>query len=142
MITRTIRTFIKLPPGDRALAVEAFGQLSKAYVITRFRSFEVAVIHGSLPLGERPTAPAGDTVRRVVVAVNGVADRLPFRALCFQRGLAVQSMLRRRGIDARLHYGVGYGAGDLSAHVWVSVDGVLVIGEEASDRHARLVTTP
>jgi hypothetical protein len=36
-------------------------------------------------------------------------------------------MLRRRGFDARLHYGIA-NAGGLKAHVWVSVDGKIVIG--------------
>lgn len=38
-------------------------------------------------------------------------------------------MLRRRGIDARLHYGIGFSESrDLQAHVWICVAGKIVIG--------------
>jgi hypothetical protein len=52
-------------------------------------------------------------------------------------------MLRRRGIDARLHYGLtddGHNA--LRAHVWVeALEEILVGGEDAGD-YVRVATFP
>lgn len=61
--------------------------------------------------------------------VDALAERAPFRAVCLQRGLALQWMLRRRGVDAMLHYGVKLSDGEgPSAHVWVSVGEDVVSG--------------
>jgi hypothetical protein len=76
-------------------------------------------------------------------AVNAWADRVPWRAVCFQRGLALQLMLRRRGIPALLHYGVMQdGERGLQAHVWVSVNGRAVQGGEEAAGFACLATFP
>ena len=57
---------------------------------------------------------------------------MPWRTLCIEKGLAVQRMLRRGGVDAVLHYGArrSVKTGELEAHVWVSVSGEIVIGGE------------
>jgi len=39
-------------------------------------------------------------------------------------------MLRRRRIDSRLHYGIRRDTERLSAHVWIEVDGRVILGEE------------
>ena len=64
--------------------------------------------------------------------------------MCIEQGLAAQRMLRRRGIDARLHYGArnGHSASRLEAHVWVTVDGVPVIGGAEAARYAAIATYP
>jgi hypothetical protein len=46
----------------------------------------------------------------------------------------MQWMLRRRSVPSRLHYGLRQESGRLTAHVWVTVDGQTVIGEEASNQ--------
>jgi len=63
--------------------------------------------------------------------IEAAARRVPWRTVCFQKGVALQSMLRRRGIDARLHYGVRYEPSEkLEAHVWVATADAIVIGGE------------
>jgi hypothetical protein len=80
---------------------------------------------------------------RVRWAVIACAHWIPWRALCFQQGLAVQLMLRRRGIPSVLYYGV---APDdrrgLSAHVWVCDGDVNIVGGEIATRYAVLATFP
>jgi hypothetical protein len=83
------------------------------------------VAFGTVPLGDPQPVNVPDLGR----AVAGVARRAPFRALCFEQGLTVQRMLRRRGLPAVLHYGIGAGAPP-RAHVWVSLDGEIVHGGE------------
>jgi hypothetical protein len=81
-------------------------------------------------------------VRRVRWAVEACADRAPWRAMCFQRGLAVHFILRRRGIASVLHYGVAKSEDGLRAHVWVSESGKAVIGGEEARQFACVASFP
>ena len=79
-------------------------------------------------------------VRRVVQAW---ARRVPWKTVCFQIGLAAHWMLRRRGLDSRLHYGVGRRDQDeLAAHVWVTLQDKVVVGEFEAAQFAHLATFP
>jgi len=75
-------------------------------------------------------------------AVDAWGSRVPWKAVCFQRGLALHLMARRRGIDSVLHYGVAQDADGLAAHVWVSIDGRTVIGGEQAPRFTCLARFP
>lgn len=116
--------------GNRLLA-EAVTQLFRAWFAVRFLPFRSAVTSGSTPLGEKTAA----AVHQLVWAVIAASAHVPWRSVCFQQGLALQRMLRRRGIDARLHYGIGHSdVGEMRAHVWVSVGGRIVIGGEQAQQ--------
>ncbi|HEU0044530.1 lasso peptide biosynthesis B2 protein [Sphingomonas sp.] len=80
---------------------------------------------------------------QVIWAIEAVARRMPWRTVCFQKGLALHLMLRRRGVPAMLHYGAGKDPeGALAAHVWISVDGQTVLGGDVADRFHCLATYP
>lgn len=82
-------------------------------------------------------------VQMVTWAIDRAAKRSPMRALCFERGLAAQIMLRRRGVDSTLFYGVAPGAvASLDAHVWVLDRGQDVAGAAASAGYAVLASFP
>lgn len=82
-------------------------------------------------------------MRQIRWAVRTTARLVPWRALCFETGLATHQMLRRRGISSALHYGVRHAPdGKLGAHVWVSVRGHAVIGGEVAPDFACLATYP
>lgn len=82
-----------------------------------------------------------DGIARIAWAVGAAARRVPWRAVCFHEGIAVQRMLSRRAVAADLHYGVARGPdGGLPAHVWVSVQDQVVIGDEALSDYVRLAT--
>ncbi|MCW3797521.1 lasso peptide biosynthesis B2 protein [Sphingomonas sp. BN140010] len=90
----------------------------------------------------RGTSTAVDPAH-VRVAVRRASRRLPWRTLCFQEGLATHWMLRRRGLASRLHYGIRQQADALSAHVWVEVGGMPVIGaEEPATAHSPVAVYP
>lgn len=59
-----------------------------------------------------------------------------------QEALALQWLLRRRGVPSLLHYGIDPVGAELSAHVWVSLQGEILIGEKASFSHAQVATFP
>lgn len=122
-----IRALAWRSPAERRLLAEALLLLPAAATAIRLRSFPKVVGFGAVALGKATPV----SVRALTSAVLAAARRMPFRALCFEQGLTVQRMLRRRGLDARLHYGIAPGE-ELKAHVWVSVDGEIVHGGESA----------
>lgn len=121
------------------LIAEAGIALTVAAAATKLLPFRRYIALGSRPLGRQnhanrqPTAPI----------VKALADRAPFRAVCLQRGLALQWLLRRRGIDAMLHYGIKLGAdADMEAHVWVSHDGDVLIGAPQHQDYTEVARYP
>lgn len=132
---------------DTPLLAEALATLAWASAEIANKPFaHVAAIAGSRPVRGAPA----DTreIDRVVQAVQAWARRVPWRAVCFQQGLAVHLMLRRRGVRSRMHYGVSQtvektpGDKALGAHVWIGVGDRLVIGGEEAARFACLATYP
>ena len=81
-------------------------------------------------------------VQAVRIAVRRASRRLPWRIVCFQEALAVHWMLRVRGNPSRLHYGLKQADGRLTAHVWVTLAGAAVIGEEAYEGHVCVAVFP
>ena len=69
------------------------------------------------------------TARRVTGIVHKVTAHAPFRAVCLPRAMAAQWMLRRRGVQSQLDFGVRRGEdGALRFHAWLSVAGETVMG--------------
>lgn len=96
----------------------------------------------------RPTRAQGSEalqaqmVREVRWAVMVCAERAPWRTKCFEKGLAAQWMLRRRGVAAALHYGLAKQPDGLAAHVWVLAGETEVVGCEIRDQYAELARFP
>jgi Transglutaminase-like superfamily len=140
-----VRKFWRLPRHDRVLVLEAALWLSVA-------SFAIAVLPfrhvgrlAGIPIRRRepPSQTRLTEVRRIRWAVVASARRVPWRAMCFQQGLAAQFMLRRRGVSSVLYYGVAPDKQNgLSAHVWVRAGDIEVIGGETATRFAPLVAFP
>lgn len=63
--------------------------------------------------------------------IAATVDRLGrhTHAACLPRALAVQALLRRRGVPSRLCLGVARDGRSLFAHAWLEVDNKRVIGE-------------
>jgi hypothetical protein len=126
-----------------ALVAEAGAVLAVAAAAVHLMPFRHAIRFGS---GGSPDPGATlhmDELRRIERSVDQAAARVPWRTVCLQKGLALQWMLRRRGIDARLHYGIGKDeAGALCAHVWVSAGPTLLIGSEQAPRFRTVATYP
>ena len=127
---RTRSPFVRLfalSGEQRLLFVRAAVILTTVSAAVALLPFRRAIRLGSSRLRVSRAIPIAD----VLWAVEAVARRLPLRAVCIEKGLAVQWLLRSSGIDARLHYGAKHDAsGALEAHVWVTVDGKAIIGGE------------
>ncbi len=125
-----IARLVQLGWKDRLLLGEAMICLTAASLLISLLSFrKVARLMMS---GRKTVVTAPEALaRQTAWAVNACANRVPWRAVCFQRGLAAQMMLRRRGWAAVLNYGIRRDDdGALAAHVWARSGDVDVIGCE------------
>jgi len=81
--------------------------------------------------------------KEVGEAVNVAAEHMPLEMVCFPRGIAVQAMLRRRGILTTLYYGVAnLSDRGLGAHVWVQDAAEGVIGHHIAGHYTVLMQYP
>lgn len=132
--------FRRLGRERQSLLIEAAFELAAASAAVALLPFRRSIVRGSTPLAGRQRI---SSVESLIWAVEAAARRLPWRTMCIEQGLAAQRMLRRRGIDARLHYGArNRDFGKLEAHVWVTVDQVAVIGGAEAPGFAEIATYP
>jgi hypothetical protein len=134
-------TWLGLDRERRAMSIEALIALVGASLAIRVLPFVRVGDMASRPLGTR--AAEQDFLPKVVWAVTAWAERVPWRAVCFQKGLAAQMMLRRRGVDSTLYFGAARRPETgLEAHVWVKVGEIDVIGGEEAPDFAVLASFP
>ena len=134
-----------LSPAERWLVVEATCALGiAALAIALFPFRRIAASAGRRPAGtDLEEAERAQIVRQVRWAVVACARRVPWRAKCFEQGLAAQWMLRRRRIGATLFYGIRrVEDGALAAHVWLRAGALDVIGCENEDEFSELARFP
>jgi Transglutaminase-like superfamily len=137
--------FWRLSRQDRLLLLEAIVWLGIAALAVALLPFRHVGLLAARPIRTRevPSKERLDKARRIRWAIISTAARVPWRALCFQQGLAAQLMLRRRGIPSVLYYGAAQDdRSGLSAHVWVRDGDLDVIGGEMAYRFAILATFP
>ena len=134
------------PPARRparrnyALLAEALAAVAAASAAIKTAPFKrVARIASRRP--SRPRLAEPGEVLALRRAVETWARRAPWRVVCFQQGLALQMLLRRRGIASTLHYGIAQ-EDALKAHVWVSVAGETAIGGEEAPRFTEIACFP
>ena len=139
------RRLLRLSRSNKLALVEALLSLAAASAAIKMLPFRRTV--ELMPVRGRRAEPQADERDRLIAqcrwAVRVWADRVPWRAVCFQRGLALHLMLRRRGIRSVLHYGVAQNAAEgLRAHVWVDVGQRTVLGGEEATQFTRLASFP
>jgi hypothetical protein len=140
-----LRKFWRLSWQDRLLILEAVLWLAVAAFAIAVLPFRHVGYLAARPIrrSQRPWRTLLIDQKRVRWSIVATARRVPWRAMCFQQGLAAQFMLRRRGVSSVLYYGA---APDdlrgLSAHVWVRDGDMEVVGGGTASRYAVLTTFP
>ena len=114
-----IRIWAKLrSPADRSVLFEAAFLLPVVFV--GLRTIGWARMQRFL---DRPSAPVRRSVteaRHLAVLVEAVARRGPIRYNCLQRSVVLWRVMRGRGLEAQLRFGVRKEApGDHRFHAWV-----------------------
>ncbi|HEX8172993.1 MAG TPA: lasso peptide biosynthesis B2 protein [Thermoanaerobaculia bacterium] len=107
-------------PRTTGLAAECLLALACARIALRLAPQRA--LRGALD-GEASAAPADP---RVVAAFARAAARAPFAHNCMHRSLALQRVLARRGVRARLRIGLGAKPSLLPGHAWLEVNGAVV----------------
>jgi hypothetical protein len=94
---------VRLGRDNNRVLVEALATLAMASLAIRLLPFRrtVEMMQGKGGHPRPDPAKAERLTSQCRWAVTRWADRVPWRAVCFQRGLALHLMLRRRGIPSR-----------------------------------------
>ncbi|HEV2674715.1 MAG TPA: lasso peptide biosynthesis B2 protein [Aliidongia sp.] len=124
--------------------VEAFFCLAAARLGTLVLPFRWVAAFSATPTRRAPLPPEQRVapIRRIAGVVTVAARHTFFRAACLQQALAVQYMLRRRGVETVLNFGVSHDVGGaLAAHAWVTDGDAIVIGGPVG-RFPRLAQFP
>ncbi|HWB32679.1 MAG TPA: lasso peptide biosynthesis B2 protein [Acidobacteriaceae bacterium] len=127
-------------PADWALAAEAM--LLLAMFRVALAAMPVRRILGAMtqeridaPLTSKREATERElsVARRVEWAVGAATRHSPIEFVCFPQTLAGYAMLRRRGVDSVIVYGVrSTTCGELAAHTWLMVGEKTVTGAEGA----------
>jgi hypothetical protein len=134
---------VQRQPGDLLLAVEALVLLAFFRVclaVVPVRRIIRTITHGSAG-SSRAKNGAGSAAaeaqaafaRRVRWAVSAAARHSAVEFVCFPQALAGYTMLRWRGVESTVVYGVKRSAeGELLAHTWLTVGDRAVLGGEVA----------
>jgi hypothetical protein len=87
---------------------------------------------------ERQNEATEEELLRARHAVLVVARYSPVRFVCFPQCLAASALLRAKGIESRLHYGVARADDKLVTHTWLEAGGQIVIGGEVAADYSKL----
>lgn len=139
-VERPITRSLKRPRRDYALLAEAFAAVAAASLAIRLAPFRKVGAYASRPPRVSRSAAPGE-IARLRRAVLAWRRRAPWRIVCFQQALALQILLRRRGVASVLHYGIAQ-EDALKAHVWLSVGGEVVVGGEEASRFTEIAQFP
>ena len=124
-------------PAPVALLAEAGLAMLGASLAVRLLPFDrlARMLERATPAERLADPVTAYWIRRSVAAWG---RRLPWRAKCFEQGLAAVWMLRRRGLGYSLHYGAANKDETVAAHVWVTSGEQDVVGYENRDEFAPL----
>ena len=123
------------------IQLESVVELVIAWWRWKFTPFSHSFESGAIPV-RGPRRKDMGAARALLVIMDQLGERMPFRAVCYQRAIAGQRMLRRRGFEAVIHYGVDLKRKQMKAHVWISVNGRFFISEEERKRWAEVMRHP
>jgi hypothetical protein len=88
--------------------------------------------------------PEGDMAQKIAAAVTVVGRCVPGLTTCLVEALAVTVMLRRRGFEPVVRFGIRArkpGRPALEAHAWVECGGSVVVGQLAEMSEYRTFTS-
>jgi hypothetical protein len=128
-------------PVPPLLLAEALAAILASSLAVRLVPFKTLAAKLTRDSSDRPAADP-ETAYWIRRAVLAWARRVPWRALCFEQGLAAHLLLLRRGLASTLYYGAATIDGELKAHVWVTSIEEPVVGCENRDDYGLLARFP
>lgn len=144
-MVRTLHRVQRITVKRLSLHTEAAFFLLLARLAIKILPFKYLIWYFKSPIKEVEVfGPEREHLRMEVSrAIDRTAAFLPGKTVCFPRGIAAQSMLRRRGVGTTLYYGAATLPDQgLTSHVWVQ-DGVNgVVGHNESNDFIILARYP
>jgi len=131
------RRLREIGPSGWLLLFKAFCLLLAAKAALRWLPVKKVIGWKQRPL-KRHGDSSEDEMLRVRHAVLVVARYSPLRFVCFPQCLAASALLRGKGIESRLHYGVARADDKLVTHTWLEAGGQIVIGGEVAADYSTL----
>jgi len=136
---RQLRRFLGLPWRDQLLLARAGSTVLCTRLVLGLVPFRV----GRRMLRPRPTRhPANIDRDKLAWAVLASSHAVPGGRNCLVRAMALERMLRKRGLDAELHLGARGPADAFAAHAWIQRDGGVLIGGDDQDTYELLTKLP
>jgi hypothetical protein len=136
-----LRRAREIGPGGRTLLLKTFCLLLSAKIALASIPVKKIIAFKQRPMKPRPEPPAAllrDQRDRVRHAVLTIARYSPLSFVCFPQCLAASELLRKQGIESRLHYGVARAGDKLVTHTWLEAGGEIVIGGEVAAEYSTL----
>jgi hypothetical protein len=132
-MSRRLQLFFAWPRADRWILAQSLillPLLALALALLGYKRTQRLLLRFAPPTVEPPTLTEAQ-MRRIGQLVNLAANRGLYRATCLKRSLALWWILRQRGIDSDLRFGVRRGDNKIDAHAWVEYQG-LVLNDRAT----------
>jgi hypothetical protein len=134
----------RLPGARRRLLAEALIALLTARAAMAFLPFRRIAGWLGTPGAESPATATTEeiaTAREVGWAVGVVARRVPWDGRCLAQALAATGMLRRRGLEGTVSFGVSQGkSAGFDAHAWLRFGPLIVTGGPDHERFKAFTT--
>jgi Transglutaminase-like superfamily len=139
-----LKRYGRISPAQKRLLREAFAALAMARIVLACVPFRrIAAWLGTAGI-ESPasvTPEQAQAAEAVGWAVTALAQRVPWDGRCFAQALAATAMLRRRGVDGTVSFGVCEGAcAGFEAHAWLRVGARMVTGGAGHERFKAFTT--
>lgn len=139
-----LTTFLKKPPADRVLYLEATFWLAISRLAILILPFKwIAPFLGThmAQTDTRDDPAQKETTTRVCRTIGTMSRHLPWECKCLAQAISGKRMLRRRHIHSTLYLGVAKKQnGDLNAHAWLRTGDTVVLGGGGLERFAVVST--
>ena len=139
-----LKRYRRISPAQKRLLREAFGALATARIVLAcipFRRIAAWLGTKGAESAASVTPEQAQLAEQVGWAVSAVARRIPWDGRCFAQALAATAMLRRRGVDGTVSFGVCEGAtAGFEAHAWLRVGARMVTGGAGYERFKAFTT--
>jgi hypothetical protein len=139
-----LNRYWRISPAQRGLLWEAIAALALARIGLACVPFSRIAAWLGTAGAESPatvTPEQAQAAEAVGWAVSALASRVPWDGRCFAQALAATAMLRRRGVDGTVSFGVCEGASaGFEAHAWLRLGTRMVTGGAGHERFKAFTT--
>lgn len=127
-----LKRYPQVPPARKRLLWEALYYLVVARIAIACLPFRRIAAWLGIRGAESPRTATPEEIRtaeEVGWAVGVLSKRVPWDGRCFAQALAATAMLRRRGLEGTVSFGVRKGESHgFEAHAWLRVGSYIVTG--------------